>query len=115
MSLLRRNNNDPEALVLRGRALYGQGDNEKALQHFRQALNCDPDFKDAVKCLRMVQKLDRMKEEGNAAFKAGKYGRAVELYGEALEVDPLNKGTNSKILQNRAMASIKVLPSIHRS
>lgn len=108
MSLLRRNNNDPEALVLRGRALYGQGDNEKALQHFRQALNCDPDFKDAVKYLRMVQKLDRMKEEGNAAFKAGRYRRAVELYGEALEVDPLNKGTNSKILQNRAMASIKV-------
>lgn len=111
MSLLRRNNNDPEALVLRGRALYGQGDNEKALQHFRQALNCDPDFKDAVKFLRMVQKLDRMKEEGNAAFKVGKYRSAVELYGEALEVDPLNKGTNSKILQNRAMASIKVLPS----
>jgi DnaJ homolog subfamily C member 7 len=113
MSLLRRNHTDPEALVLRGRALYGQGDNEKALQHFRKALNCDPDFKDAVKYLRMVQKLDRMKEEGNAAFKAGKYRRAVELYGEALEVDPLNKGTNSKILQNRAMASIKVHSSDH--
>lgn len=111
MSLLRKNNNDPEALVLRGRALYGQGDNEKALQHFRQALNCDPDFKDAVKYLRMVQKLDRMKEEGNTAFKAGKYRRAVELYGDALEVDPLNKGTNSKILQNRAMSSIKVCTS----
>lgn len=108
MSLLRKNKNDPEALVLRGRALYGQGDNEKALQHFRQALSCDPDFKDAVKYLRMVQKLDRMKEDGNDAFKAGKYRRAVELYGEALEVDPLNKGTNSKILQNRAMSSIKV-------
>lgn len=109
MSLLRKNNKDPEALVLRGRALYGQGDNEKALQHFRQALNCDPDFKDAVKYLRLVQKLDRMKEEGNLAFKSGKYRQAVDLYGQALEVDPQNKGTNSKILQNRAMASIKVL------
>lgn len=108
MSLLRKNNKDPEALVLRGRALYGQGDNEKALQHFRQALNCDPDFKDAVKYLRLVQKLDRMKEEGNVAFKSGKYRQAVDLYGHALEVDPQNKGTNSKILQNRAMASIKV-------
>lgn len=108
MSLLRRNNKDPEALVLRGRALYGQGENEKALQHFREALNCDPDFKDAVKYLRLVQKLDRMKEEGNSAFKVGRYRQAVELYGQALEVDPSNKGTNSKILQNRAMASIKV-------
>ena len=40
MSLLRKNGQDPEALVLRGRALYGQGDNDKALQHFRQALSC---------------------------------------------------------------------------
>lgn len=110
MSMLRRNNQDPEALVLRGRALYGQGDNEKALQHFRQALSCDPDFKDAVKYLRLVQKLDRMKEEGNSAFKSGKYRQAMDLYGQALNVDPSNKGTNSKILQNRAMASIKVSP-----
>jgi len=108
MSLLRKNDRDPEALVLRGRALYGQGENEKALQHFRQALSCDPDFRDAVKYLRMVQKLDRLKEDGNTAFKAGKHQQAADLYGQALEVDPSNKGTNSKILQNRAMASMKV-------
>ncbi|MCJ1351470.1 MAG: hypothetical protein MMC33_001454 [Icmadophila ericetorum] len=108
MSLLRINSKDPEALVLRGRALYAQGDNNKALQHFRQALNCDPDFKDAVKYLRMVQKLDKMKEEGNTAFKAGRYEEAVKLYGQALEIDSQNKGINSKILQNRAMASIKL-------
>ncbi|KAL8901463.1 MAG: hypothetical protein Q9207_005186 [Kuettlingeria erythrocarpa] len=111
MSLLRRNSKDPEALVLRGRALYAQGENDKALQHFRQALNCDPDFKDAVKYLRMVQKLERRKEEGNAAFKTGKYKQAVEVYGQALEVDPTNKGINSKLYQNRAMASIKVIHS----
>ena len=108
MSLLRKNDRDPEALVLRGRALYGQGDNEKALQHFRQALNCDPDFRDGVKYHRMVQKLDRLKEEGNLAFKSAKYRQAVDVYSQALEVDPMNKGTNSKLLQNRAMASIKV-------
>ncbi|KAL8826187.1 MAG: hypothetical protein Q9170_007499, partial [Blastenia crenularia] len=108
MSLLRRNSKDPEALVLRGRALYAQGDNEKALQHFRHAHDCDPDFKDAVKYLRLVKKLDKMKEEGNTAFNAGKYKHAVELYGQALEVDPMNKGTNSKLHQNRAMASIKL-------
>ncbi|KAL8758750.1 MAG: hypothetical protein Q9184_003842 [Pyrenodesmia sp. 2 TL-2023] len=108
MSLLRKNSKDPEALVLRGRALYAQGENDKALQHFRQALSCDPDFKDAVKYLRMVQKLERMKEEGNTAFKTGKYKRAVEVYGQALEVDPTNKGINSKLYQNRAMASIKL-------
>lgn len=111
MNLLRKNAKDPEALVLRGRALYGQGDNDKALQHFREALNCDPDFKEGVKYLRMVQKLDRMKSEGNAAFKGKRFAKAREVYTEALAVDPGNKGTNSKILQNRAMASINVCPS----
>ncbi|CRK36506.1 hypothetical protein BN1723_018615, partial [Verticillium longisporum] len=49
MSLLRNNSQDPEALVLRGRALYCQGDNDKAISHFRKALSCDPDMRDAVK------------------------------------------------------------------
>jgi DnaJ family protein C protein 7 len=103
MSLLRNNNQDPDALVLRGRILYAQGENDKAVQHFRQALSCDPDFKAAVKYLRMVQKLERMKQEGNAAFKAGRYQEAIDLYSQAVEVDPSNKNTNSKIYQNRAL------------
>ncbi|KAK4242419.1 hypothetical protein C8A03DRAFT_40234 [Achaetomium macrosporum] len=108
MSLLRLNSQDPEALVLRGRALYSQGENDKAVQHFRKALSCDPDFKDAVKWLRTVQKLDRMKEEGNTQYKAGRWQAALDLYTSALEVDPTNKGTNSKILQNRALCRIKL-------
>ena len=108
MSLLRSNNADPEALVLRGRALYAQGDNEKAIQHFRQALSCDPDFREAVKYLRMVQKLDRMKTEGNAEYKGGRWQAAIDKYTDALDVDPLNKGTNSKLLQNRALCRNKL-------
>lgn len=114
MGLLRANNQDPEALVLRGRALYGQGENEKAIQHFRQALACDPDYRDGVKYLRMVQKLDRMKAEGNTLFKAAQYQQAHDKYSEALEVDPTNKGTNSKILQNRAMCLTKVTDNLER-
>ncbi|CAG8975737.1 hypothetical protein HYALB_00011208 [Hymenoscyphus albidus] len=108
MSLLRSNSADPEALVLRGRALYAQGDNDKAIQHFRQALSCDPDFRQAVTYLRMVQKLDRMKTEGNAHYKGGRYQEAVDKYTDALDVDPLNKGTNSKLLQNRALCHIQL-------
>ncbi|KAI1170723.1 hypothetical protein F4777DRAFT_101130 [Nemania sp. FL0916] len=108
MSLLRQNSQDPEALVLRGRALYAQGDNDKAIQHFRKALGGDPDFKDAVKWLRTVQKLDRMKEEGNADYKAGRWQAAFDKYTSALEVDPMNRGTNSKLLQNRALCRLKL-------
>ena len=108
MSLLRENNQDPEALVLRGRVLYGQGENTKAINHFRSALSCDPDYKDGVRYLRMVQKLDRTKEEGNTYFKSGKYQEAIDTYTTALEIDPTNKGTNSKLLQNRAQCYTKI-------
>lgn len=108
MALLRNNSADPEALVLRGRALYAQGEDDKALQHFRQAISCDPDYKDAVKYLRMVQKLNKTKEDGNNKFKTGKYQEAVQVYTTALEIDPQNRGTNSKILQNRALCQTKV-------
>lgn len=108
MGMLRENSQDPDALVLRGRVLYSQGENGKAIQHFRQALNCDPDYKDGLKFLRMVQKMDRMKEEGNSLFKTGKHQQAVDMYTQALEIDPANKGTNSKMLQNRALCYSRV-------
>lgn len=108
MSLLRQNSQDPEALVLRGRALYSQGDNDNAMTHFRKALSCDPDFRDAIKWLRTVQKLDRTKEEGNAEYKAGRWQKAFDKYSTALEVDPANKSTNSKIFQNRALCRLKL-------
>lgn len=108
MSLLRSNNQDPEALVLRGRVMYGQGENDKAIQSFRMALNCDPDYRDAVKWLRVVQRLDRMKEEGNTEFKAGRWQSAIQKYTDALEIDPANKNMNAKLLQNRAQCKIKL-------
>lgn len=108
MSLLRNNNQDPEALVLRGRVLYGQGENDKAIQSFRMALSCDPDFREAIKWLRIVQKLDRMKEEGNIEFKSGRWQPAIDKYSAALDIDPSNKGINAKLLQNRAQCKIKL-------
>ncbi|KAK0389162.1 hypothetical protein NLU13_2737 [Sarocladium strictum] len=108
MSLLRGNSQDPEALVLRGRVLYGQGENEKAVQSFRMACSCDPDYRDAIKWLRVVQKLDRMKEEGNTEFKAGRHQAAIQKYTDALEVDPANRNMNAKLLQNRAQCKIKL-------
>jgi DnaJ family protein C protein 7 len=104
MSLLRENNQDPDALFLRGRLFYLQGDNDQAVRHFKRVLSLDPDASQALKYLRMVQKLLRTKDEGNAAFKARKYREAIELYTRGLEIDPNNRDINSKLLQNRAAA-----------
>jgi len=65
-------------------------------------------MKSAVKNLRMVQKLERLKQDGNAAFKSGRYQEAIDKYTQALDVDAANKNTNSKILQNRALCNSKL-------
>lgn len=108
IGMLRENNQDPDALLIRARAFYGLGETEQALKHLRLCLNLDPDMKQAVKLLRTVQKLTRTKEEGNSAFKAKDYRRAIDLYTEALAIDPNNKDQNAKILQNRAQAFINL-------
>lgn len=108
MSMLRNNSLDPEGLVLRGRALYAGGDNEKAIAHFRKALSCDPDFKDGVKWLRIVQKLSRTKEEADNDLKARRYQAAIDKYTSALQIDPANRQTNSKMLRNMATAKIQL-------
>ncbi|KAJ5085747.1 hypothetical protein N7532_010518 [Penicillium argentinense] len=104
IGLLRENSQDPDAMLLRARAFYASGETDQALKLLKMCLGLDPDMKQAIKLLRIVQKLSRTKDEGNAAFKAKDYRRAIDLYSQALEVDPTNKDMNSKILQNRAQA-----------
>lgn len=106
MSLLRANSQDPDALYIRARAFYGTGETDQTLKHLRMCLSLDPDSKPAIKLLRSVQKLVRTKDEGNAAFKAKDYQRAIELYSASLELDANNRDISSKILQNRAQAYI---------
>ena len=53
--------------------------------------------------------MKQKKEEGNEAFKTGKYSDAYNLYTEALKIDPHNKSTNAKLYFNRATVSSKVL------
>ncbi|KAH8153246.1 uncharacterized protein LAJ45_02833 [Morchella importuna] len=108
MSLLRQNPQDPDALVLRGRILYAQGENPKAAAHFQEALRCDPDMKTARIYLKRARELEKKKELGNEAFKKNDLNAAKELYSEALAVDPDNKGTNSKLYGNRALTHSKL-------
>lgn len=108
MSMLRENNQDPDALLIRARAFYGLGDTDQTLKLLKMCLGLDPDMKQAIKLLRTVQKLVRTKEEGNAAFKVKDYKKAVDLYTEAVQLDTKNKDMNAKILQNRAQAHISL-------
>jgi DnaJ homolog subfamily C member 7 len=58
----------------------------QAGQHAASALRLDPGNKPAMQLRKRVKDVERLKEEGNVAFKSGKLEEAVALYGEALEV-----------------------------
>lgn len=58
----------------------------QALQHAQSALRLDPGHEAAMKLRKRVRDVDRLKDEGNSAFKAGRLDEAVAKYSEALEV-----------------------------
>lgn len=59
-----------------------------ALQHLQSALRFDPSFEPAQRLRKRIKEVERLKEEGNSAFKRGGDGldEAVTKYSEALEV-----------------------------
>lgn len=58
----------------------------QALKHVISALQLDPGHEPAQRLRKRIKDVDRLKEEGNAAFKAGQLEAANEKYSEALEV-----------------------------
>ena len=83
---LRLQSNSPDVLALRGLVLFLCGRLPQALQHAQSALRYDPGHEPAQRLRKRVKEVERLKEEGNQAFKLGKLHEALRLYTEALEV-----------------------------
>ncbi|CAG8524092.1 17050_t:CDS:2, partial [Acaulospora morrowiae] len=105
--VLRGDSQNPDAHVLRARILYTEGDNKKAMAHCQEALRCDPDHSGARVLLKKSRQIETQKNAGNDAFNKGDYDAAYELYTAALEIDPSNINTNSKIYSNRSFVLTK--------
>ena len=79
--------NSPIILTLSGLVLFLSGKLPQALQHVVSALKLDPGYGPALKLRKRAKDVERLKEEGNTAFKAGELEEAVVRYTVALEVD----------------------------
>lgn len=82
---LRLQSNSPDVLTLRGLVLFLCARLPQALQHTQSALRYDPGHEPAQRLRKRVKDVERLKEEGNQAFKLGKLHEALRLYTEALE------------------------------
>lgn len=106
--LQREDSMNSDALYVRGLCLYYEDMVDKAFQHFQQVLRLAPDHSKAKEIYKKAKALKAKKEEGNTEFRLGNVQKAHDLYTEALEIDPLNKFTNSKLYFNRATVSSKL-------
>ncbi|XP_019618060.1 PREDICTED: dentin sialophosphoprotein-like isoform X2 [Branchiostoma belcheri] len=107
-NILHVDNMNVDAMYVRGLCLYYQDNLDKAFAHFQQVLRLSPDHEKAKVAFRKAKSLRAKKEEGNSAFKAGRYQEAYDLYSEALRIDPHNVFINSKLYNNRATVGAKV-------
>lgn len=85
IDLLRADQSNSEILLLRARIFLAQGDLAKAIQHCQAALRNDPDLTAARDLMRFSRRVEKVKEEGNAAAKAGRWSAAKEKYTEGLK------------------------------
>ncbi|EMD30435.1 hypothetical protein CERSUDRAFT_101383, partial [Gelatoporia subvermispora B] len=109
-----RKPNSPEVITLRGLILFLTSKTAQAVQHAQSALRLDPGYEPALRLRKRVKDVERLKEEGNVAFKTGKLDEAVEKYGEALERigedEEEGKGGQMRalLLSNRATTLVKL-------
>lgn len=108
ISVMQKESANADAIFVRGLTLY-YGDNlDKGIVHFERTLTLDPDHKKAKIWRQKSKSLKEKKEKGNEFFKGGKYRDALQMYNDALIIDPLNKDTNSKLYYNRALVNTKL-------
>ncbi|KAJ7113663.1 hypothetical protein C8R43DRAFT_1039629 [Mycena crocata] len=111
---LRLNPSSPDVLTSRGLVLFLSGRLPQALQHVQSALRGDPGHEPAQRLRKRVKDVERLKEEGNAAFKMGRLDEAIEKYGEALDRigEAVEEGKGGQIratlLSNRATSLLKL-------
>ncbi|PPQ76436.1 hypothetical protein CVT24_013314 [Panaeolus cyanescens] len=111
---LRLNANSPDVLTLRGLVLFLSGRLPQALQHVVSALKYDPGHEPAQKLRKRIKEVEKLKEEGNTAFKLGKLAEAVEKYTECLdnigEAEEEGNGgaIRATLLSNRATTLLKL-------
>jgi DnaJ homolog subfamily C member 7 len=83
---LRYEGNSPDVHALRGKVLFLMNKPTEATSILRHALSLDPENGTARKMLKRVKELEKVKEEGNTAFKRSQWEDAVQKYSEALNV-----------------------------
>ena len=78
---------------------------------FNEIFQSDPDNSKAAKDIKLIRKLERTKEAGNAAFKSGRYQETCDKYEACLALDSGLGACCAKLHCNKAATLLKRLAS----
>jgi tetratricopeptide (TPR) repeat protein len=92
----------------RGRVMIYSGNTNLGKQMLQNALQFDPDLKEAAIAIKMIRTSEQLKDAAGELFKANKIEEAIKKFDECLALDPLNLTYNATILLNKAIALNKL-------
>ncbi|KAG5072605.1 hypothetical protein GYH30_007591 [Glycine max] len=92
--LLKEDENNLEALLLRGRAYYYLADHDVATRHFQKGLRLDPEHSELKKAYFGLKNLLKKSKSAEDNANKGKLRVAVEEFKAALAVDPIHLAHN---------------------
>ncbi|XP_041023129.1 dnaJ protein P58IPK homolog [Juglans microcarpa x Juglans regia] len=86
--ILKEDENNLEALLLRGRGYYYLADHDVALRHYQKGLRLDPEHSELKKAYFGLKNLLKKSKSAEDNVKKGKLRLAVEDFKAALALDP---------------------------
>ncbi|KAG8954533.1 hypothetical protein FRC03_011441 [Tulasnella sp. 419] len=104
----------PEALTIRGLVFFLMNKIPTAVTHLQEALKMDQEYSKARTLFRRAKEVERVKEEGNTAFRTANWEEALKKYSETLEAigNKEEEGGGGHIravlLSNRATTLVKL-------
>jgi len=105
-NVLKGDEGDLDALLLRGKAYYYMDAIPRAMKHWKQGLSLDPEHKALKKLFKSVRKFQKKLEKADELKEQKKYTKAIELLDEALELD-LTHAVRKSVMHDRCNWGIK--------
>ncbi|BBN20707.1 hypothetical protein Mp_zg00390 [Marchantia polymorpha subsp. ruderalis] len=106
--VLKQDDTNLEALLLRGQAYFYLGDNDLALRHYQSGLRSDPEHSGLKKEYHKLKALIKKTKSADEAASKGKFRLAVEEYLAALNIAPDHDIHNVKLYMGLCNICVKL-------
>ncbi|KAJ3676365.1 hypothetical protein LUZ60_003777 [Juncus effusus] len=106
--ILKQDEDNLEALLIRGRAYYYLSDHDVALRHFQKGLRLDPEHSELKKAYFGLKNLLKKTKSAEDNASKGKLRLAVEDYKSALQMDPNHTAFNVNLYLELCKVLVKL-------